>query len=106
MTAERLREAADRLDALADRARYHGDRWMVDVSTLADSATRLGPVYDALTATWPQASYIAAMGPRVGKALAAWLLLHAAYSEDPGVRPIDGQSYALAVADAILGGAE
>lgn len=71
--AEELTAAADKLDALLSKL---GDRWVVDVAVLTNSFSWLGPSHDALTATWPQAAYIAAMNPDVGRTLAALLRRH------------------------------
>ena len=75
--ADLFERAAQHLHEAAGRAFHHQQRWRVNVVVpLADAAARLGPLYDALTATWPQAAYVHAMGPRLGLALAG--LFHAA----------------------------
>lgn len=64
--ADLFTQAGERLRLDAQRACHSPNRWSVDVSILADAATRLGPVYDVLTATWHQAAYVKSMSPDVG----------------------------------------
>lgn len=93
MSAEALRLAADRLEALTAAAQPHPSiRWLA-ADELADA---LSDNEDAV--------YIATMHPGVGKALAAWLRLQAEVE-----RRLGGPDYetppahpALAVARAIL----
>lgn len=102
MTADLLRQAADRLDALADAA------------TPGPWDNALGPV-----AGWPEANraqlvarpfngadavYIAAMSPTVGKTLAEWLGATADEWDANGRYHLPSNRAALAIARAILGG--
>lgn len=65
-----LRHAAQQVRSDTARTCHQPGRYHVDVAVLADAAARLGPVYDVLTATWPQAAYVRAMGPDTGRGLA------------------------------------
>jgi hypothetical protein len=122
VSADLLRQAADRLDALADAAepgpwfvvRIPGHSDYADVGTTPDPDVGIAVCYATLaqpSCPIENAAYIAAMSPTVGKALAAWLR-DAADNADlygPGRElPFDmtvaiGVRHALAVARVILG---
>lgn len=123
MSAERLREAADRLGALAEA--HEGRDWdwtgvgahgyPQRVSSIGDAAL-IAETYNNPDMPHPAAEYIAAMHPGVGKALAAWLRTAGAdlWAHGPlhcaeGCVECDDDLWmphvrrAIAVADAILG---
>lgn len=118
MSAEVLRRAADRLDALAKDAepgpwfvvRIPGHNDYADVGTTPDPDVGIGVCYATLeqpSCPIENAAYIAAMSPTVGKALAAWLRHEAervAEVEDL-LGPPTQEYAALVVARAILGAA-
>lgn len=97
MSAEVLRRAADRLDALVDD---------VHVWTFSD----LMSITDHCLPT-ADADYIAAMSREVGKALAAWLRDVSAFGDPPWPESVTSAPrrsdwvHALVVARAILRGA-
>ena len=88
VSAELLRQAADRLDERAD----------------TEAILRAGdPYYSDEATSWEHL-----MSPTVGKALAAWLRDFAdsalAWTDRPGAEPMNPGAPCLAVARAILGG--
>jgi hypothetical protein len=107
VTAALLREAADRLDALADAATP--GEWGV----VGPDRNLLNPEPHSSVAhigcqSSSDAVYIAAMSPTVGKALAAWLRYVADMGEEWGELPESPRlhpntTYAIAVARAVLG---
>jgi hypothetical protein len=106
MSAEVLRRAADRLEALAWEAT--DDPWRQMGDPAAGAYLDAGPDTSIVVrgGAWlPDLAYIAAMSPTVGKALAAWLRV-----QHETERRLGGPDYetppthpALAVARAILG---
>lgn len=111
MTAERLRQAAERLrdlveaDGLPKCAWVVSDRWSDDVVTTVhdDSIWIVGASIDGGGAlNRSVADFVATMSPPVALAVAAWLDGVAA-TEEAGEPTITAWSEALAVADAVMG---